>query len=369
MVESRTSGRRRASLREPLAAAVAPANARHFAGQGRHSEPVTFAELSRRSAQHEEAIALGSSLLAQNADLVAEQAAAFVTRREARAAERLAQQAAGQHELAPVIVMPSPAPLSVASVLENDEDPRHANRREARAALSGPRRRHRFIATLPHQAAAAAAATGLVAAAMWQPAVADGGPKELKPDRASKTAVTAKDVKAAPAEDNAGVQVASVKAEAGVETRLVDFMKSVEADAATLAPSETKGLLSQPVTSVRITSPFGGRSDPWGGGGSVGHIGQDYGVKCGTPVYAAAAGTVTQAEDTQGHSGIRVTIDHGNGLETTYNHNSGLKVKVGDVVNRGDVVSLSGTTGNSTGCHLHLEVIVNKKPMDPAFWL
>ncbi|RKW69511.1 M23 family peptidase [Galactobacter caseinivorans] len=265
--------------------------------------------------------------------------------------------------------MPSPAPLSVASVLEGEETPAFANRREARAALNGPSRGRRFIATLPHQAAAAAAATGLVAAAMWQPAVADGGPKELKPDRAAKTAVTAKDVKAAPAEGDSDLQVASVKAEAGVEDRLVNFMKAVENDAATLAPTETKGLLSQPLTSVRITSPFGGRADPWGGGGSVGHIGQDYGVKCGTPVYAAAAGTVTQAEDTQGHSGIRVTIDHGNGLETTYNHNSGLKVKVGDVVNRGDVVSLSGTTGNSTGCHLHLEVVVNKKPVDPAFWL
>lgn len=204
---------------------------------------------------------------------------------------------------------------------------------------------------------------------MWQPAVADGGLKELKADRTAKTAVTAKDVKAAPAEGNSGVQVASVKAEAGVENRLVDFMKTVGAEAATVDPTETKGLLSQPVSPVRITSPFGGRADPWGGGGSVGHIGQDYGVQCGTPVHAAGAGTVTQAEDTKGHSGIRVTVDHGNGLETTYNHNSGLKVKVGDVVNRGDIVSLSGTTGNSTGCHLHLEVIVNKKPVDPAFWL
>lgn len=358
MTEPRTSGRRRASLQGPVSRQEIASFPRRFSGQGRHSEALPFEELAARAAQRAEALALGTSLVAQNAELVQEQSARFLTRREAREAQRRSQQAGG--ELAPVITMPSPAPLSVSAVLDHEDE------LEAERA---PRRRNRFVATLPHQAAAAAAATGLVAAAMWQPAVADEGPKQLTAERAAKTFVTAKDVKAAQAETATSVEVAPVQAQAGVESRLEGFLKKLGTDTASLDASQTKGLLSQPLSTVRITSPFGGRPDPWGGSGTVGHIGQDYGIQCGTPVRAAAAGTVVQAEDTQGHSGIRVTVDHGNGLETTYNHNSALKVKVGDVVQRGDVVSLSGTTGNSTGCHLHLEVLVNDTPVDPANWL
>lgn len=91
-------------------------------------------------------------------------------------------------------------------------------------------------------------------------------------------------------------------------------------------------------------------------------------MACGSPVKASAAGTVVQA-GWAGHSGNRVRVDHGNGLETTYNHNSSLKVSVGQKVKRGQVVSLSGTTGNSTGCHVHLEVLVDDTPVDPAGWL
>ena len=83
---------------------------------------------------------------------------------------------------------------------------------------------------------------------------------------------------------------------------------------------------------------------------------------------ASAAGTVVQSE-WAGHSGYRVKIDHGNGLETSYNHNSALKVSVGQKVKRGAVVSLAGSTGSSMGPHLHLEVIVNGKWVNPEGWL
>lgn len=128
------------------------------------------------------------------------------------------------------------------------------------------------------------------------------------------------------------------------------------------------GALSHPVSNINITSRFGMRPDPWTGYGMVSHIGQDYGIACGTEVYAAASGVVTQAE-WAGHSGNRVSVDHGNGLVTTYNHNTSLSVGVGDTVERGDVVSLAGTTGNSTGCHLHFEVLVEGTAVDPVEWL
>ena len=67
--------------------------------------------------------------------------------------------------------------------------------------------------------------------------------------------------------------------------------------------------------------------------------------------------------------GNRVVIDHGNGLETTYNHLSSFSVKEGQTVSRGEAIALSGTTGASTGCHLHFEVQVNGEVVDPTGWL
>ena len=80
---------------------------------------------------------------------------------------------------------------------------------------------------------------------------------------------------------------------------------------------------------------------------------------------AAASGKVTFAGWHAYGGGNRVVIDHGNGLETTYNHLSSSSVQVGQKVNRGDAVALSGTTGASTGCHLHFEVMVNGEVVDP----
>lgn len=125
--------------------------------------------------------------------------------------------------------------------------------------------------------------------------------------------------------------------------------------------------LSAPVSSSRITSGFGWRLNPTGPGSYI-HIGQDYGVPCGTPVRAAEDGTVVQSA-WAGHSGKRVRVDHGSGVETAYSHNSLLIARVGDIVRRGDLLALSGTTGNSTGCHLHFEVYLNGKWVDPARYL
>ncbi|AMB39544.1 MULTISPECIES: M23 family metallopeptidase [Paenarthrobacter] len=133
--------------------------------------------------------------------------------------------------------------------------------------------------------------------------------------------------------------------------------------------SSSKGTMASPLDTLSTASPFGYRISPLTGGSGDFHRGQDFVAQCGTAVHAAAAGKVTFAGWHEYGGGNRVVVDHGNGLETTYNHLSSFKVKVGDTVNRGDTVALSGTTGASTGCHLHFEVQVNGEVVDPMGWL
>lgn len=118
----------------------------------------------------------------------------------------------------------------------------------------------------------------------------------------------------------------------------------------------------------RVTSEFGYRSDPFTGQAS-GHTGIDIAVPTGTPVRAALPGVVTTATYNAGGYGYYVKIDHGNGMVTLYAHNSKLLVKVGDAVEAGDMVSLSGSTGRSTGPHLHFEVRVNGQQVNPRSYL
>lgn len=98
------------------------------------------------------------------------------------------------------------------------------------------------------------------------------------------------------------------------------------------------------------------------------HSGQDFGAPCGAPVWAAKAGTVLKSGPAGGN-GTQVAIDHGNGLVTTYNHLSAYAAKPGMPVAQGQVIGLVGTTGLSTGCHLHFEVILNGAFVDPAPYL
>ena len=118
----------------------------------------------------------------------------------------------------------------------------------------------------------------------------------------------------------------------------------------------------------RGTSEFGYRSDPFTGQSS-GHTGIDIAVPTGTPVRAALPGVVTAATYNAGGYGYYVKIDHGNGMVTLYAHNSKLLVKAGDTVGAGDIVSLSGSTGRSTGPHLHFEVRVNGQQVNPRSYL
>jgi len=117
----------------------------------------------------------------------------------------------------------------------------------------------------------------------------------------------------------------------------------------------------------RISSPFGYRIHPIFHVRKM-HTGVDMSAGMGTPIRAADSGTVVQA-GWRGGYGKCVVISHGNGLATLYAHQSVISVSVGDTVKRGQVIGKVGSTGYSTGPHLHFEVRVNGSPIDPMRYL
>ncbi|HHB12063.1 MAG TPA: hypothetical protein ENK62_02545 [Chromatiales bacterium] len=122
-----------------------------------------------------------------------------------------------------------------------------------------------------------------------------------------------------------------------------------------------------PVKSGFISSPFGKRVDPFTGKSEF-HKGLDFAAKVGSEVVAVAGGIVTWAGKRPGY-GYLVEIDHGGGFVTRYGHNQKLLVKTGDRVERGQVIGLVGSTGRSTGPHVHFEVLHDGKVVDPRRYL
>ena len=127
--------------------------------------------------------------------------------------------------------------------------------------------------------------------------------------------------------------------------------------------SGSSGMFSWPVTGT-ITSPFGWRSNPFGGAPEF-HQGLDIAAPSGTTVTAAAGGTVIMAQWYGGY-GNYILIDHGGGYSTGYGHLSAIYVSSGQSVQRGQAIGAVGSTGQSTGPHLHFEVRIAGKPVDPA---
>jgi murein DD-endopeptidase MepM/ murein hydrolase activator NlpD len=117
-----------------------------------------------------------------------------------------------------------------------------------------------------------------------------------------------------------------------------------------------------------LESGVGGRRNPFGGRGWEYHEGQDIDAAYGTPVQAAANGRVTIAGRQRGYGNV-VYIDHGAGLSTRYGHLSQINVAVGQTVTRGQTIGLVGSTGRSTGPHLHYEVRIDNQPVDPRRYL
>ena len=191
-------------------------------------------------------------------------------------------------------------------------------------------------------------------------------------DASGTGAVAASSVTPQPAiSAEAGAQIdfsrSAVVTQADPDGKLKQLLSAQSAGSVSRAASA--GTLGAPLATMTTASPFGYRVSPITGGTGDFHRGQDYVAQCGTSVMAAATGTVTFVGWHQYGGGNRVVVDHGNGLETTYNHLSSFNVTEGQTVSRGDVIALSGTTGASTGCHLHFEVQVNGEVVDPTGWL
>lgn len=128
-----------------------------------------------------------------------------------------------------------------------------------------------------------------------------------------------------------------------------------------------RGILSSPVPGARLTSAFGPRRHPVLGTERM-HDGVDFGAVTGTPIRSAASGTVVFAGPRGGY-GNTVIVDHGNSLATLYAHQSAIYVAEGTAVAGGDVLGAVGSTGLSTGPHLHFEARVAGAPVDPLLYL
>jgi murein DD-endopeptidase MepM/ murein hydrolase activator NlpD len=123
----------------------------------------------------------------------------------------------------------------------------------------------------------------------------------------------------------------------------------------------------QPVQAGHLGSSFGWRIDPFTGRSAL-HTGLDFQADVGTAIHSAAGGVVVASEVHPAY-GNMVEVDHGNDLVTRYAHASRLLVKKGDLIKRGQKIAEVGTTGRSTGPHLHFEVLVQGVPQDPQKFL
>ena len=162
------------------------------------------------------------------------------------------------------------------------------------------------------------------------------------------------------------LQAAIVELTQAVDAR-DDYLSRVEAKI--LQQSVLKDMLpnSSPIGAAFNSSSYGWRIDPFNGNKAF-HEGLDFTANTGTPIRAAADGIVTVAEMTHAY-GNMVKIDHGAGLETRYAHASKLLVKIGERVVKGQTVALVGSTGRSTGPHLHYEIRLNGNSLDPRNYL
>ena len=147
-----------------------------------------------------------------------------------------------------------------------------------------------------------------------------------------------------------------------LDRALKERSKQIEAQLAAMRGGNAPGKIGWPTSGV-VTSYFGPR---WGGM----HEGVDIGGSMGQPVYAAEAGQVVQVNAGYGGGyGNYIVIYHGGGLSTLYAHLSGIKVNNGQVVSRGQLIGYVGSTGYSTGPHLHFEVRVNGAPKNPLGYI
>jgi murein DD-endopeptidase MepM/ murein hydrolase activator NlpD len=165
----------------------------------------------------------------------------------------------------------------------------------------------------------------------------------------------------------------SAAEEANLEALIVERQREIAAEEEArrramgiVGTPSAPGALAWPVSGT-ITSPFGYRRNPFGGGMEF-HQGLDIAAPMGTTIEAAAEGTIISAGWYGGYGNF-IVIDHGGGMATAYGHCSQIFVSVGQHVQKGQAIGAVGSTGASTGPHVHFEVRINGKPVDPAQYL
>lgn len=126
-------------------------------------------------------------------------------------------------------------------------------------------------------------------------------------------------------------------------------------------------IAGRPVRKGWMSSPFGYRTDPFTGR-QTWHKGVDFAGKDGSAIIAVGSGVVTWAGKRSGYGNL-VEINHGGGYVTRYGHNKDILVNVGDIISKGRTISLMGSTGRSTGSHVHFEVLVNGRQVNPAHYI
>jgi murein DD-endopeptidase MepM/ murein hydrolase activator NlpD len=152
-----------------------------------------------------------------------------------------------------------------------------------------------------------------------------------------------------------------------INDQKVDLLTVMESRLADQKIAKLMVPTAQPVPGSHVGSPFGYRIDPFTGGQAM-HTGLDFQAESGTPILAAAGGVVVTLEAHNAY-GNMVEVDHGNNLITRYAHTSKYNVTKGEIVKRGQKIAEVGTTGRSTGPHLHFEVLVQGAAADPQKFL
>ena len=141
----------------------------------------------------------------------------------------------------------------------------------------------------------------------------------------------------------------------------LDILEEVIMNRQLRSESKPRG---RPITKGWTSSYYGKRTDPFSGKLAM-HKGMDFAGKEGSDIVAVASGVVTWAGDRYGY-GELIEVNHGNGYTTRYGHNAELLVEVGDSVVKGQVISHMGSTGRSTGPHVHFEVLKNDRQINPS---
>ena len=152
--------------------------------------------------------------------------------------------------------------------------------------------------------------------------------------------------------------------------KIVDRQQQLETLEALLANKKLEDdvfLAGRPIKKGWMSSRFGRRTDPFTGGADW-HPGVDFAAKENSEIVAVASGVVTWADERYQY-GTMVEVNHGNGFKTRYAHCKSSLVKVGDIVKKGQVIALVGSTGRSTGPHVHFEVHKNGRVVDPATYI